>query len=401
MKVVIHSCSLSGEIDAVPSKSMAHRLFICAALADSETQIVLSKTNKDIEATESCVKALGGEIVKKRKVYTVTPISDKVKKSRIYDCGESGSTLRFLFPIVCALGAGGTFIGEGRLPQRPIKELTDIVKGCAVSGEALPIAVEGKLQSGEFRIAGNVSSQYISGLLFALPILDGNSKIILTSPLESYSYVKMTVSALNLFGVKVERTEYGFFVKGNQKYISPKEVTVEGDWSSAAFFITATAIGHNVKVNNLDANSAQGDKAVVSELKKITAGGAVVDAADIPDLVPVLSVAACYANGRTVIKNAARLRLKESDRLAAVREVLSTLGAKIEETADGLIIDGNGNLFGGEVHGFNDHRIVMSAVIAASLANGDTVIDGAEAVNKSYPSFFEDFKKLGGKFDVV
>lgn len=400
MNVLIHPCLLDGEIDAVSSKSMAHRLFICAALADGETVIKLTNTNKDIKATENCITALGGEIKRDFNTYTVKPVGG-VKKARIYDCGESGSTLRFLFPVICALGAGGTFIGEGRLPDRPIKELTGIIKGCDISGDSLPITVDGKMAAGDFYIAGNISSQYISGLLFALPLLNGDSKIILTSPLESASYVDMTLNALKTFGVAAERTDYGFSVKGGQKYVSPGEVTVEGDWSNGAFFITASAIGNLVKVNNLDPCSAQGDKEIKRLLIEFRSGGTEIDASGIPDLVPVLSVAAAYSTGRTVIKNAARLRLKESDRLSSVSNMLTAMGADATETEDGLIINGTGGLKGGTVDGVNDHRIVMSAVIAATRAEGDTLILGAEAVEKSYPGFFKDFKKLGGKYDVV
>lgn len=401
MKVIMHPGTLSGEINAVSSKSVAHRLFLCAALADVPTVINLTNVNKDITATMDCIKALGGEIVKKRKTYTVTPISANVKKSRIYNCGESGSTLRFLFPIVCALGAGGTFIGEGRLPERPMKDLTEIITGCQISGDSLPITVNGKMLSGEYKIKGNVSSQYITGLLFALPLLDGDSKIILTSNLESASYVDMTIDALNQFGIKVEKTDYGFFVKGNQQYVSPGELTVEGDWSNAAFFITAQAIGNDVKVENLNYKSVQGDRKITQILLAMRDDVTEIDVSDIPDLVPILSVAAAYTKGKTFIKNAARLRLKESDRLTAVAVNLSKMGAEIEEMPDGLIIHGKGYLKGAEVDSFNDHRIVMSMAIAATKADGDVIINGAQAAEKSYPTFFEDLKKLGGKFDVI
>lgn len=400
MDIIVHPCLLDGEIEAVSSKSVAHRLFICAALADGQTAITLKNANKDITATENCIKALGGDIERSGFEYVVTPIN-ACKRSRIYDCGESGSTLRFLFPVICALGAGGTFIGGGRLPDRPIKELVSVVKGCDISGDSLPITVDGKLQSGDFYIAGNVSSQYISGLLFALPLLGGDSRIILTCPLESAAYVDLTLSALKAFGVTAEKTDYGFFVKGGQKYVTPEKVAVEGDWSNAAFFITASAIGNLVKVNGLDPASAQGDKVIKKLLLDFRSGGTEIDASGIPDLVPILSVAAAYSSGRTVIKNAARLRLKESDRLAAVSAMIKGMGGNIEKTFDGLIINGAGGLKGGRVDGCNDHRIVMSAVIAATRADGDTLITGAEAVEKSYPAFFEDFKKLGGKYDVV
>lgn len=401
MNIRITPCLLNGDIDAVASKSMAHRLFICAALSDAPTRIKLKNLSKDIEATIACVSALGGEVSRERDMFTVSPIQTRVKKARIYDCRESGSTLRFMLPIVCALGAGGTFIGEGRLPGRPISELVAAIGGCDISADSLPITIDGRMQSGDIRIAGNVSSQYISGLLFALPLLDGDSRIILTEPLESESYVNMTMQALTAFGVAVERKEYGFSVKGGQKYRSVGECTVEGDWSNAAFFITSSAIGNLVKVNGLNDNSAQGDRVIKKLLLEFRSGGTEIDATDIPDLVPILSVAAAYSSGRTVIKNAARLRLKESDRLQAVAKNLTAVGVKVTQTHDGLIIDGRGGVTGGTVDGFNDHRIVMAAAIAATRAEGETIIIGAEAVEKSYPDFFKDFEKLGGKYDVI
>ncbi len=401
MDVKVFPCQLDGEIEAVSSKSMAHRLFICSALANEQTVIKLKSESKDILATVNCIKALGGTVNKNANNYTVYPINDLVKRSRIYDAVESGSTLRFMLPIICALGVGGTFIGEGRLPLRPMKELTDIIKGCIFSDDKLPITVSGKMQSGEYRIAGNVSSQYISGLIFALPLLDGNSKIILTTKLESSPYVDMTIDAVRKFGVEIEKTDYGFFVKGNQRYISPKSIEVEGDWSNSAFWLVSTAIGNKVKVNGLNNLSKQGDKKIVEIIKDYQQDDAIINCNEIPDLVPAISIMSALKNGRTKIVGAERLRLKESDRLMALRENLSILNVDVKESEDGLEIFGVGKVSGGEVEGYNDHRIVMSMAILATKASAPIVIKGAEAVAKSYPHFFEDFKKLGGNYIVL
>ncbi len=400
MDVKVHPSYLDGTITAISSKSMAHRLFICGALADKPTTVIIKDKSKDIDATMNCINALGGEIKKDKRAYTVNPIQTRVKRSRIYDCVESGSTLRFLFPVICALGVGGTFIGEGRLPDRPIKEYIDAIRGCTFTANSLPITVSGKMQSGEYRIAGNISSQYITGLLFALPLLDGDSKIVLTSTLESVPYVEMTIDALEKFNVKVERTSYGFFIKGGQKYISPELIEVEGDWSNSAFFITANAIGHSVKIEGLNIDSKQGDKAI-KELVTLTGERVEICVKEIPDLVPILCVWASYRQGVTVITGAERLRLKESDRLMAMRVCLTSLGVDITETNDGLIINGNGKVNGGIVDGFNDHRIVMAMAILATNATAPITIKGAQAINKSYPKFFEAFKRLGGKIDVL
>jgi len=400
MNVKITPSLLNGTVNAVSSKSMAHRLLICGALADKPTTVIIKDKSKDIEATMNCISALGGEIKKDKRAYTVNPIQTRVKRSRIYDCVESGSTLRFMFPIICALGVGGTFIGEGRLPNRPMKDLTAVIRGCQFTADSLPITVSGQMQNGVYEIAGNVSSQYITGLLFALPLLQGDSEIRLTSPLESAPYVDMTIDALEKFGVKVQRTENGFFVKGGQKYISPQIIEVEGDWSNAAFFITATAIGHSVIVDGLNQDSKQGDKAI-KDLLTLTGEKIEICVKEIPDLVPILAVWGAYRKGTTVITGGARLRLKESDRLKAMSECLSKVGVDISETADGLIINGNGKILGGEVDGFNDHRIVMSMAIAGTKSESPITITGAQAVNKSYPRFFDVFKRLGGKVDVL
>jgi 3-phosphoshikimate 1-carboxyvinyltransferase len=379
--------ALSGEIEAITSKSAAHRALICAFLCEQKPEIKIENTSNDIETTRICLAAMN-------------------KKNAVINCGESGSTLRFLLPLATILCCGAQFVGEGRLPERPIADLLDALhkNGVNFSNEKLPLTISGELKSGEFVLPGNVSSQFASGLLFALPLLKGDSVIKLTSTLESKNYVDMTMNMLHDFGVKIIRSENKYEVRGNQIYKSPGVIEIEKDWSNAAFFLTAGAIGEPVDVTGLDANSAQGDKEIVSILKRFKESGELrgirIDVSETPDLLPILAVAGAIAKGETTLFNAARLRLKESDRLSSVREMLCNLGAKVEEKTDSLIITG-GVLKGGVVDSAGDHRIAMSAAIAGCFCEGITIIKGAEAVEKSYPGFFKDFAKLGGKYSVI
>jgi len=375
---------LNGTIKAVPSKSQAHRALICAALADEPVNIICEGTSKDIKATEACLLALktGGE--------------DGVSLF----CGESGSTFRFLLPIVGALGRKASFILEGRLPERPLSPLYEelVRHGCKLSPlGSNPFTIEGKLTPGSYTLNAGVSSQFISGLLFALPLLDGDSVLRLTGNVESFPYIELTLAMLEMFAIKVDFKDMVFSIPGRQKYRSPGTVHIEGDWSNAAFWLCAGALpGNEITVSGLDMNSKQGDKAVLEILEQFGSDlhGIEVDAADIPDLVPILSVLASAAKGTTVIYNAGRLRMKESDRLAAVTEMLGSLGADIRETGDGLIIHGGKPLTGGIISSRGDHRIAMSAAIAAVLCAEPVVIQGAEAVEKSYPTFFEERRRL-------
>ena len=411
---------LSGKIKAISSKSQAHRVLICAALSDKPTKISCNVLSKDIMATLECLKNLGAEISVNDNVISVTPKSFN-KKAEI-DCGESGSTLRFLLPLVSALGIDTTINAHGRLPQRPLSPLKEELEKNGVVFETdskFPLHITGNLQSGEYELAGNISSQFISGLLFSLPLLDGDSKIKLVPPIESKPYIDMTIFTLRDFGVEIEETENTYIVKGNQKYVPPREITIEGDWSNAAFFLSAGALSNEgVTVTGLDINSKQGDRKILDILKRMGASveinndeitvkknklmGTMVNGGDIPDLVPIVSVVGAMCDkGVTHIVNASRLRLKESDRIATTEALLSKVGAAVSETDDGLVVWGENELIGGRVEGANDHRIVMSAAILSCLCSIPVDIYGAEAIEKSYPHFFEDFNSLGGKADVI
>ncbi|MBQ7657320.1 MAG: 3-phosphoshikimate 1-carboxyvinyltransferase [Clostridia bacterium] len=397
MNVTIHPKALHGAVTAPPSKSHVHRLLIAAALSSGKTAIHCPGENADIDATVRCLRALGAEIQAKDAHWIVTsPV--KGGAGDALDCGESGSTLRFLLPLCAALNGSCTLTGSGRLPSRPNGPLLDALRGhgANIQGDFLPMAVNGGLQAGAYALPGNVSSQYFTGLLIALPLLSGDSTLVYTSPLESMPYVDVTLSVLKQFGIQIETLDNGWRIPGNQAYVSPGTVNAEGDWSAAAFWLGANALGSAVTVNGLNPASCQGDKAITKLLAQI---GGEIDVTDTPDLMPILSaVAAAISDKTTRIIGAARLRLKESDRLSAMAETIRALGGKVEELPDGLIIHGT-RLRGGTVDGHNDHRVVMSAAIAATVCEGPVTILGAEAVNKSYPDFWKDFEALGGCSD--
>lgn len=417
MNIAIQPTTLHGDIEAVSSKSVAHRMLICAAFADAPTTLNIKQASDDIKATVHCLKALGADITRNEDTYTITPITT-AKASPTLDCGESGSTLRFLLPIAAALGNNAHIIGHGRLPNRPLSELTKVMKEHNVTfcGEQLPLTLSGRLHGGEFRIAGNISSQYITGLLLALPLLKEDSTIEITTELESASYIDITLSVLKAFGVSIQATGNHYQIKGNQRYRSPGILTVEGDWSNAAFFLSAAALGNNVSLGGLNTDSAQGDRRIVRCLEQFGAEnsgdrkkisfrfkelkGGTVDLRDIPDLLPILAVTAAFAKGDTTFIHAARLRLKESDRLESTATMIRDLGGSAETTADTITIHGTG-LIGGTVNSCNDHRIAMAAAIAATCCKKPVVILGAEAVNKSYPEFFKDYNHLGGAAYVL
>jgi 3-phosphoshikimate 1-carboxyvinyltransferase len=405
MDVRITPSPVSGAIRAIASKSYAHRALICAALADNDSFIRINTTSKDIEATVECLMALGAYISREDGVTRVKPIETFGDEPLF--CNESGSTLRFLLPVAAALKNKSVFVSSGKLPERPLSPLKEEMEKHGVSfSDSFPLEINGFLQSGEYTLAGNVSSQFVSGLLFALPLLDGDSVINLIPPVESKPYIDMTVEVLREFGIEITEGFNSYSVKGNQTY-KPCDYTVEGDWSNSAYFL---AMG--VRVTGLDLNSTQGDRAFVEIMHSLGAHidyqgeflhiitdnlhGGKIDAKNIPDLVPLLATVASTAKGRTEIYNAGRLKLKESDRLVSTYEMLKNLGANIEKTDDGFIIEGKQKLTGGEVDSFNDHRIVMSAAVASLKCENDVYIKNAIAVAKSYPAFFEDFNLTGG-----
>jgi len=418
MQVKIKPINPNGEISAIASKSDAHRAIICAALSDTKTNIQISHISKDIEATLNCIKSIGADFTKKDTVYEITPIKT-LSQNPTLDCNESGSTLRFLLPVLSALGSGATFVGSGRLPERPMGLIVDLLRehGNSFSSSQLPITVSGKTRSGEFSIAGDVSSQFISGLLFALPLLNENSSVVLTSKLQSSAYVDMTIDTLKRFGVNVKKDENRFIINVTDHYVSPKVHIVEGDWSNSAFFMVLGAIAGRVTIKNLNFNSHQSDKMILDVLSlagaRYTASGDEItvenseikpfdfDVSECPDLFPVLSILACSAKGKSTLYNAERLRIKESDRIKAMKELILNLGGRAEETIDSLIIYGDGKLYGGTVESYNDHRIAMSAFVASAICINDVILKDAKAIDKSYPSFIEDFKNVGGTVDVI
>lgn len=393
MNITITPSDLCGSVPAIPSKSVAHRALICAALADKPTELQNLFSSKDILATQTCLAALGAVCAENG---TVQPID--APKSGVLNCFESGSTLRFMLPVALALGGNFSFQMAGRLPSRPLSPLYELLQahGCTLSAQGTsPLTASGKLTPGTFEIPGNVSSQFISGLLLALPLLEADSRIQIIGTLESAPYVEITRSVQQAFGVTSRFENNCFSIKGNQRYASPGTFFVEGDWSNAAFWFCADRISKSaVTCTGLNPNSAQGDKAVLSVLNNLPC---TIDAKDIPDLIPALSAAAAVTSGTTVVKNAERLIIKESNRLESVCTVLSALGADIQTTKDGLIIHGKSRLSGGTADSFNDHRIAMMAAIASIACENPVTITNAEAVSKSYPHFWEDFKGLGGR----
>ena len=472
---------LGGDVPAIASKSAAHRMLVAAALADATTEVRCATTSRDIEATRRCLEALGARIEVAPHGFYVTPIprtSDgrvlDQYRYRVLDCDESGSTLRFMLPVSFALGADAVFMGSGRLPERPLSPLREQLEahGCELSPKGTwPLATQGRLEPGTFVLPGNVSSQFTTGLLLALPLVGSASTIIIQPPVESRPYVVMTTEVLDKFGVRVSNSVDGsiYELSSATPYRSPGVVNVEGDWSNAAFWLCAGALGERpITVRNVDLGTEQGDLAVLDVLQAFgahvrvhpgegwatacgvdpdtgapcTLRGTTIDATDIPDLVPVLSVVAACAEGETRVINAGRLRIKESDRLATTHAMLSALGAEVVELEDGLVIQGRGGLpapgtdgpgappglgagltdgaacvdgetrtegvpalraclrGGAVVSSHNDHRLAMAAAVAAVRAAGPLTITDAQAVGKSYPGFFDDYRLLGGRVEL-
>ena len=432
MDVMVYPGKLRGTVKAPPSKSIAHRALICAALAEGESLIHGISESKDMEATLGCIQALGAVTKRSGEDVRVRGIGGRLSESPetaaagagavTLDCGESGSTLRFMLPVAAAVGMTADFTGEGRLPERPVTELAEEMKKHGVhfdpeDRDALPFTISGRLTAGVYSLPGNVSSQYFSGLLFALPLLGGDSEIRIEGELESSAYIGLTLDMLDEFGIKISQTETGFSVKGGQHY-RPAEVRVEGDYSNAAFWLVAGATGSDITVSGLEKYSRQGDSVILEILERMGAtvtwsddtvrvsgyglDSLLIDCGEIPDLIPILAVAASTSEDMSGFTNAGRLRLKESDRLSSTASMMAKLGAGIVLCGDKMDLYASEGLEGDAViDGANDHRIVVSAAIAALRCLESVKITGAEAVAKSYPDFFDVFRSLGGRADVV
>ena len=427
MKTVkIFPTKLQGTVVAPSSKSMGHREIICAGLAAGTSIIDNISMSKDIEATMRCLKAINVAVdeipsmIAGRKALQISGTGHPMAAADSVDCGESGSTLRFFLPLGANLNCPLTFIGHGKLVSRPLQAYYDIFDEKFIQyfndNGNLPVTVNGRLTPGTYKLPGDVSSQFVSGLLFALPLLNGDSVIEITSPLESSAYVDMTINCLAKFGIKVENeggAHRRYLVPGKQRY-QAQDSQVEGDWSQAAFWTVGGSLGKGITCQGVNVNSLQGDQAVVDIMERMGAaisqtensvtvnGGAtkatLIDAANCPDIIPVLTVLAAVSEGTTKIINAGRLRIKECDRLAAMTSELNKMGAAITEEPEGLTIIGkpDGLKGGVQVDAWNDHRIAMSLAIAAQKCAEPIILSGAESVAKSYPTFWEDYKSVGG-----
>lgn len=423
MNLVLTPTKLHGKITVPSSKSQGHRELICAALAKGESKVKNITASDDIEATCRILRQLGAEIKEipiaatGRMEYHIHGGLHRQEQPLLADCGESGSTLRFLIPIGLISGNEVTYVGQGRLAERPLKPYYDIFDQRdihyepKVTGKGLPLLVEGGLTPGRYALPGNVSSQFFSGLLMALPMVKGDSLLCSTTELESASYIDMTLSCLHRHGIKAEKKGVGaYLIPGQQQFKAGTYIT-EGDYSQAAFWLAAGILGKEISCQGLQENSCQGDRAIIQLIRRMGGAiqtdddiiaspsrlqGIVIDVADCPDLVPILTVLAANSRGTTHIIHAGRVRLKECDRLHAMTVELNKLGANIQEEPEGLLIHGVGQLHGGCVSSWGDHRIAMALAVATQLCQGKVIIEGAECVKKSYPGFWKDFSKLGG-----
>ena len=427
MKVKIKPSILSGEIVIQPSKSYSHRAIISAALAKGKKKSKINnlKFSVDIETTVKIMENWGAKITKKESSLEIIGNDGKiVPKNNYIQCNESGSTIRFLIPVALTSENELIFDGKGKLIDRPLDSYYKIFDKQEIKYETsegkLPLKVNGKLKAGNYEIDGNVSSQFITGLLYALPLLDGDSTIVINKNLESKGYVDLTLEILKLFGIKIKNNDYkSFEIKGNQEYKS-FDYTVEGDYSQVAFWIVAGIISANkdneIKCLHLNKYSLQGDKAIIEIVQKMGAKleifddyvivkpsktkGTIIDVSQCPDIAPILTVLGALSEGETKIINAERLRIKESDRIISIKTELNKLGAEVEEVGDSLVIQGVDTFEGGvEVSAWNDHRIAMSLAVASIRCKNEIVIDEAESVKKSYPHFWDDFEKMGGQIE--
>ena len=421
MNLVVTPKKLSGTLVVPSSKSAGHRDLICAALADGKSLVKNITPSEDLEATCRVLQKFGATVETvahedgRRTVAVTGGLSSQTSPLKV-DCGESGSTVRFLIPVGLLTGREITYTGRGRLPERPLDPFLKIFDEKHIDykkgNQSLPLTISGQLKGGTYELPGNVSSQFFTGLLMTLPLLRDDSVIRSTTVVESESYINITLDCLRRHGIYVEKERDGLYlIRGRQAY-RKGEYTVEGDFSQAAFWLVGGIIGQPLELTGLSGNSTQGDREIVSFIEsmrgRIERSGSVlravpsrttgltIDVKDCPDLVPALAVLGTFSQGITRIVNGARVRLKECDRLHAMAEVLNALGGKVQETKDGLIIEGVSSLTGGRVRAWNDHRIAMALAMASQRCTGKLTIEGVECVRKSYPSFWQDFAHVGG-----
>ena len=417
MNVIIKPKKLSGEVIIPPSKSLSHRAIIAASLANGKSEISNVLFSKDIKATIDAMRACGANIEEHKDSLTIYGSSVYRAKSEL-NANESGSTIRFMIPIALVCADKMTFKGENHLVKRPLDTYYEIfdklgIKYTHPEDAYLPLETEGGLKAGLYEIRGDISSQFITGLLYALPMLDGDSKLVITTNLESKGYVDLTLDILSKFGITIENNEYKeFIIKGNQKF-KPFDYTVEGDYSQSAFFLVAGALGNDVKLLAMNEFSYQGDKKIIQDMidfscdviadkdtlvcKANNLTGATIDFAQSPDLGPALTVLASVANGESNFINAARLRIKECDRITCMRIELEKMGASITETPDSMHIVGVDKLNGAVIDSHNDHRVAMAIAMAATIATSDVKILNAGCVSKSFPHFWDVYQSLGGE----
>ncbi len=418
MNVRIKPGLLKGDLVVPPSKSLSHRAIIAAGLSEGKSVISNVLFSKDILATIEAIKAIGAKVTQNENSVVIEGTGKVKRISDIIDSNESGSTVRFMIPIALTANEPVTFVGKNNLVNRPLDAFLEIFDSQNIKYEKendsyLPLKVYGGLKPGTFKVRGDVSSQFITGLLYALPLLDGDSKIVITTELESKGYIDLTIDMLKLFGIEITNNGYKeFIVKGNQKYIA-HDYQVEGDYSQSAFFLVADLLGSDINLLAMNPMSRQGDKKIIDDLKAFGGKiefknnilkaypskikGATIDFSQSPDLGPAIAVLACFAKGQTEFVNAGRLRIKECDRITCVKEELERVGALIVENPDGMVIEGINAIKGGVLNSHNDHRLRMSFAVLATVAKDDIIITNAECVSKSFPNFFEVFEALGGK----
>ena len=416
MDVIITPNKLHGEVIIPPSKSLSHRAIIAASLASGKSKISNVLYSNDIKATINAMRACGAKI-EEFEDYLIIEGSNVIRKENIIDANESGSTIRFMIPIALVANEEVTFIGHNHLVKRPLDTFLEIFDKQGIKYERgedyLPLKVKGGLKSGEFTVRGDISSQFITGLLYALPLLDGDSIIHISTEMESKGYIDLTIDILKMFGIEIENRNYQeFYIKGNQKY-KPCDYIIEGDYSQSAFFLVANALGADIKLKAMEEKSHQGDKKIIDDMKafgfdsKFSNGelilsgneskGAVIDFSQSPDLGPALTVLASLSKGRSEFINASRLRIKECDRITCMKEEINKLGGNVTELQDGMIIDGVDMFHGGVVDSHNDHRVAMSLAMATLKMDGELKILNASSVSKSFPHFWKVFESLGGK----